>query len=197
MPLSSTTSRHCSPAAESRAARPSRSPTKRARTRTTGGSSSRRNFKALPIRFCRSWRICKGSAMMLGIRPSSTRPCTCWICTSRSETTSAATAARSTGTKSCPLVVTRESDSRPWIRFCIRSAAVCIRSRHSRPAGSRAAAQLIARRSPKVRIFRSGSWRSCEATYANCSSSWLDRSSSAAYRGLLFFRPLVLADVAG
>ena len=37
---------------------------------------------------------------------------------------------------SCPCVVTRESDSSPSISSCIRAAALCIRSRHSRPSSS-------------------------------------------------------------
>ena len=36
--------------------------TKRPSTRIKGLSSGRRNFKALPIKFCNNCRICKGSA---------------------------------------------------------------------------------------------------------------------------------------
>ena len=49
---------------------------------------------------------------MAGSLSTSTLPLTCLICTSRSETTSAATWARSTFSNFCPLVVTRERASR-------------------------------------------------------------------------------------
>ena len=46
----------------------------------------------------------------------------------------------------------------------IRAAALCIRSRHSRPSSSSFSACFNSSRSLNVRIFLSGSCKSCEAT---------------------------------
>ena len=43
-------------------------------TRTSGGAPGRWNFRALPIRFCRSCRTCSGSASTVGSAPTSTPP---------------------------------------------------------------------------------------------------------------------------
>ena len=93
---------------------------------------ARWNFRALPIRFCSNWRICSGSAWIVGSLPTSTRPWTRSICASRSPTTCADDLAQIDLHEIAGAgVVTRESVSRPSISSCIRAAALCMRLTHS------------------------------------------------------------------
>ena len=80
----------------------------------------------------------------------------------------------------CRDASTREKSSRSLISRCMRSAAFSIRARSAAGSSGRSSPSRSRRRSPNIRILRSGSCRSCEATDANCSSSSFERASSRA-----------------
>ena len=68
---------------------------------------------------------------------------------------------------------------------CIRLAPSTAKSRYCFPRSSSWSPYRCSRSWQKLVTLRSGSWRSCDATYANCSSSALDRVSSRAWRAEL------------
>ena len=168
MPLSAHRDRQCR-AAGARAARAA----------PPGGSSFRRYLSALPIRFWSSWRICSGSASITGSAPTSIRPPPSAMTDSRSAITSRAIAGE----------VGRDErlGSRGDLRVREQVVDQGAHAARPRPACARGAGERRLRsagpavafsRSPNVRILRSGSCRSCDATDANSSSAAFERCSS-------------------
>src|SRR5665648_163568 len=156
-----------------------KAPTRRASTRTTGARSGYRNFTALPRRFASSWARSSFSPRTTGRSPTSTSAPVSSITGCRSASTRRSVASRSTSVTSEPIRPTREKPSRSLIRRCIRLAPSTANPMYWSARSSSCPPYRLASSWVKLATFRNGSWRSCEATWANCSRSRLDRRSSS------------------
>ena len=116
------------------------------RSRTSGGTSSRRNFSALETRFCRSWRSCSASPLIVGSSPTCTIAPRARSRPRGPSSTSRATSPRSTGCERPGLRRDpRERAAGRRSAFCMRSRGRVRRARGSRGPRRRACRALDGR----------------------------------------------------